>query len=66
MDLFGDVKPFPEEVTVSPATIEKLLSVLQNPHEKKLGASCNNRCRYAICEGNIQLRRGRSISTHLL
>ena len=36
MDLFGDVKPFPEEVTVSPATIEKLLSVLWNPHEKKL------------------------------
>ena len=36
MDLFGDVKPFLEEVTVSPATVEKLLSVFRNPCEKKL------------------------------
>lgn len=36
MDLFGDVKPFLEEVTVSPATVEKLLSVFRNPREKKL------------------------------
>ena len=30
MDLFGDVQPFLEEASVSPATIEKLLSVLRN------------------------------------
>lgn len=36
MDLFGDVEPFLEEVTVSPATVEKLLSVFRNPREKKL------------------------------
>ena len=36
MDLFGDVQPFLEEASVSPATIEKLLSVLRNHQEKKL------------------------------
>ena len=36
MDLFGDVEPFLQEVTLSPATVEKLLSVLRNAKEKKL------------------------------
>ena len=36
MDLFGDVEPFLQEVTVSPATVEKLLSILRNANEKKL------------------------------
>ena len=38
MDLFGDVlnQPFPEEVSVSPVSVEKLLSILRSPHEKKL------------------------------
>ena len=35
MDLFGDVEPFLKEANVSPATIEKLLSVLRDPCEKK-------------------------------
>ena len=32
----GDVEPFLQEVTLSPATVEKLLSVLRNTNEKKL------------------------------
>ena len=34
MDVFGDVEPFLENASVSPATVEKLLSVLRNPSEK--------------------------------
>ena len=34
MDLFGDVEPFLEEVSVSPVTVEKLLSILRNPREE--------------------------------
>ncbi len=36
MDLFGDIQPFLEEASVSPATVDKLLSILQDPQEKKL------------------------------
>ena len=36
MNLFGDVEPFLQEATVSPATVEKLLSILQDTNEKKL------------------------------
>ena len=36
IDLFGDVEPFLQKVTVSPATVEKLLSVLRSTNEKKL------------------------------
>ena len=36
MDLFGDVQPFLEDASVSPATTEKLLLILRNPQEKKL------------------------------
>ena len=36
MDLFGDIHPFLEEASVSPATVNKLLSILQDPQEKKL------------------------------
>ena len=36
MDLFVDVEPFLQEVTLSPATVEKLLSVIRNAKEKKL------------------------------
>ena len=35
MDMFGDVQSFLEEASVSPATIDKLLSVLRDPQEKK-------------------------------
>ena len=44
MDLFGDVEPFLEEVSVSPITVEKLLSILRNPREKASldGISSNN------------------------
>ena len=36
MDLFGDVEPFLQAVTDSPATLEKLLSALRSTKEKKL------------------------------
>ena len=36
MDQFGDVQPFLEEASVSPATIEKHILFLRNPQEKKL------------------------------
>lgn len=36
MDLFGDVEPFLKDVSVSPVTVEKLLSVLRSPNDKKL------------------------------
>ena len=36
MDLFGDIEPFLEGAIVSPATVDKLLSVLPDPQEKKL------------------------------
>ena len=36
MDLFGDIHPFLEEASVSLATVNKLLSILQDPQEKKL------------------------------
>ena len=36
MNLFGDVEPFLQEATVSPATVEKLLSILEDTNEKKL------------------------------
>ena len=44
MDLFGDVEPFLEEVSVSPVTVEKLLSILRNPREEASldGISSNN------------------------
>ena len=35
MDLFGDIQSFLEEASVSPATVDKLLSVLRDPQEKK-------------------------------
>ena len=34
MELFGDVQPFLEEVTVSPATVKKLLAILSDPLQK--------------------------------
>ncbi len=36
MDLFGDIEPFLEGASVSPATVGKLLSVLRDPQEKEL------------------------------
>ena len=36
IDLFGDVEPFLQKVTLSPATVEKLLSALRNTNKKKL------------------------------
>lgn len=36
MDLFGDIEPFLERASVSPATIGKLLSILRNHKEKEL------------------------------
>ena len=44
MDLFGDVEPFLKEVSVSPVTVEKLLSILRNPREEASldGISSNN------------------------
>ena len=34
MNLFGDLQPFLEDTSVSPATRGKLLAILQNPQEK--------------------------------
>ena len=58
MDLFGDVEPFLEEVSVSPVTVEKLLSILRNPREEASldGVSSNNWCRYAICKATYNLK----------
>ena len=36
MDMFGNIHPFLEEASVSPVTVNKLLSILQDLREKKL------------------------------
>lgn len=36
IELFSDNQPFLEEASVSPATVNKLLAILQDPQEKKL------------------------------
>lgn len=36
MCLFGNIEPFLEEASVSPATVDKFLSVLRDPQERKL------------------------------